>query len=245
MSRPLASPWVRGGLVLLVLVAVSATWRALPVSEWVERAVAPVQALGAWGCLLYVAAYTVCVVLMVPGSALTLAGGYLYGPWLGTALVSVASTAGATAAFLLARVLGRERVGRWIRLDPRFESIDRAVAERGARVVFLLRLSPIFPFNVLNYALGLTGVRLVPYVLASWAGMLPGTLFYVLIGASFGPRGRPGGFGPWAWAAILITTGAATIYVGWLARRAIAASPAAPATEDAPRCPTDRSASPP
>jgi uncharacterized membrane protein YdjX (TVP38/TMEM64 family) len=243
MTRRLANPWVRGAFVLVVLVGLAVIWRALPLSAWVERAVEPVRALGAWGCLIYLAAYTVAVVLMVPGSAITLAGGYLYGPWLGTALVSAASTAGASVAFLVARALGRDRAGRWMRHDARVDAIDRAVAERGALVVFLLRLSPVIPFNVLNYALGLSSVSFAPYVLATWVGMLPGTLVYVLIGASFGPRARLGGLGPAGWAAILVTTAVATLYVGWLARRAID-SVAAPPAQEASACETNNPASP-
>ncbi|HEV3166506.1 MAG TPA: TVP38/TMEM64 family protein [Isosphaeraceae bacterium] len=221
MLRFVRHPAVRGGLVLLVLLGVALAWRALPVSAWVERALGPIQRAGAWGGLGYVLAYVVFVVLLIPGTPMTLAGGYLYGPVVGSLLVSLASTMGAAAAFLVARTLVRERVRRAVEHDPRFDAIDRAVARRGAWVVLLLRLSPMVPFNVLNYALGMTGVGFWPYVLASWVGMMPSTIVYVLVGASGSPGGQPELLGPVYWVVIVTTTIVATGYVGWLAKRAL------------------------
>jgi uncharacterized membrane protein YdjX (TVP38/TMEM64 family) len=235
MTAP--KPWLRGLLLLAALIGLALAWRALPIGAWVEEGLEPIRRAGAWGCLAYVAVYAVSVVLMVPGSALTLAAGVLYPLWLGTALVSAASTLGAALAFLAARGLARERVRRRVERDPRFAAIDRAVALRGAWVVFLLRLSPVVPFNLLNYALGLTGVGFVPYVLASWVGMLPGTLLYVMIGSLFGPSGRPGGLGPAYWTAVVAATLVATAYVGRLVRRALAELTETP-PEPSP-CPTE------
>ena len=98
-------------------------------------------------------------------------------------MVSRASTLGATLAFLLGRSFARDWVGARLATMPRFAALDQAIAERGAVVVFLTRLAPIFPFNLLNYALGLTQIRLRQYVLASWLGMMPGTLLYVYLGS--------------------------------------------------------------
>lgn len=135
------------------------------------------------GIIAYILAYTVGTVLMVPGWILTVGAGLTYGLAAGTALVSAASVLGATASYLIAQHLVRESVERKISGDPRFVAIDRAIAERGWKMVFLLRLSPALPFNLMNYALGLTRIRLRHYVVASWLGMLPGTVMYVYLGS--------------------------------------------------------------
>jgi len=112
----------------------------------------------------------------------------------GTALVLVGATLGSTAAFVVSRYLARDAVARKVEGDRRFASIDRAIERQGRRIVFLLRLSPIFPFNLLNYALGLTRVRLADYVVAS-LGMLPGTLLYVYSGKVAGELAALAGSG--------------------------------------------------
>ncbi|KAL4419775.1 hypothetical protein ABPG75_007009 [Micractinium tetrahymenae] len=143
-----------------------------------------VQEAGPLGPLVFVAAYVVATVLLVPASLLTVGAGFIFGPVLGTAVVSVASTAGASAAFLVGRSLGREAVQRRLEGNPRFAAVDAAIGRQGAKIVLLLRLSPLFPFTLLNYALSLTKVDFASYVLASWAGMLPGTVAYVAIGGA-------------------------------------------------------------
>ena len=120
---------------------------------------------------------------MLPGSILTLGAGYLFGLGYGFAIVSFASTVGATCAFLVGRFFAREWVAGKLSAMPRFSALDRAVGARGAAVVLLTRLSPAFPFTLLNYALGLTQVPLKTYVLVSWLGMMPGTLLYVYLGS--------------------------------------------------------------
>ncbi len=114
---------------------------------------------------------------------LTLGGGYLFGLGYGFVIVSAASVVGATCAFLIGRFAARDWVADKLAAMPRFAALDRAVGQRGALVVLLTRLSPAFPFNLLNYALGLTRVPLGPYVLVSWLGMIPGTLLYVYLGS--------------------------------------------------------------
>ena len=143
-----------------------------------------IQSAGAAGPLIFIAAYIAATVLLVPASVLTLAAGFLFGPALGTAVVSVASTAGACAAFLVGRYLARPAVQRRIEGNARFSAVDAAIAREGWRIVLLLRLSPLFPFSLLNYALSLTSIELAPYALASWAGMLPGTVAYVALGGA-------------------------------------------------------------
>ncbi len=122
--------------------------------------------------------------LFVPAWPLTVGAGAAYGVVAGTALVSISSVTGAALAFLLARSLLRRQVERWVAGNLRFAAIDQAVGRQGWRIVALTRLSPVFPFNLLNYAYGLTAIGFGPYVLASWLAMLPGTLLYVYLGAA-------------------------------------------------------------
>jgi uncharacterized membrane protein YdjX (TVP38/TMEM64 family) len=143
-----------------------------------------IQSAGLLGPVIFVAAYVAATVLLIPGSILTLAAGFLFGPFLGTAVVSVASTLGASAAFLVGRYLARPAVEKRIQGNTKFAAVDAAIGREGPKIVFLLRLSPLFPFTLLNYALSLTKVEFGPYVLASWAGMLPGTVAYVALGGA-------------------------------------------------------------
>ena len=153
---------------------------------------ARVDALGAWGPVVFVVGYALAVVAFVPGSILTLIAGALFGLAKGTGLVLVAATLGASAAFLISRYLARDPVERRLAGHPRFAAIDRAVGAEGRKIVFLLRLSPLFPFTLLNYALGITRVRFADYVVAS-VGMLPGTLLYVYYGQVAGDVARLAG----------------------------------------------------
>lgn len=163
----------------VALVAVVLLGREL--GGYVPRFAAWVEGLGVWGPLVFVVGYAAAVVGFVPGSVLTLAAGAIFGLAEGTAYVFLAASLGATVAFLVSRYFARAAIERRIEGDARFAAIDRAVGEQGRRIVFLLRLSPVFPFNLLNYALGLTQVRLADYVVAC-LGMLPGTILYVYLG---------------------------------------------------------------
>jgi uncharacterized membrane protein YdjX (TVP38/TMEM64 family) len=170
---------------VLLLVAVVLAARFFPLSLWLNSFLEWVRALGFIGALLYFFVYVLGTVLFVPGTALTLGSGLLFGVLWGTLLVSLASVLGATLAFLIARSFGREWTRKRIERYPRFNIIDRAIGENGFKLVLLMRLQPVFlPFAILNYALGLTRVRLRDYVLASWIGMLPATTLYVYIGTS-------------------------------------------------------------
>ena len=184
--------------------------------------------LGFWGPLVFVLGYAIAVVAFVPASLLTLAAGAIFGLAAGTVYVLVAATLGACAAFLVSRHLARARVERRLAGNPRFAAIDRAIGEQGLRIVFLLRLSPAFPFNLLNYALGLTRVRFGDYAIAC-AGMLPGTLLYVYSGklagdlAALAAGARPEGDGgrTLLWAVGLLATLVVTLIVTRIARRAL------------------------
>lgn len=140
-----------------------------------------VHGLGVWGPVTFIAGYALATVALVPGTILTLAAGPLFGIALGVVYVFVGATLGAIGGFLIARFIARGAVERLLAGNHNVAAIDRAIGREGRTIVFLLRLSPLFPFTLLNYALGLTQVRFADFLLAS-IGMLPGTLLYVYLG---------------------------------------------------------------
>ncbi len=162
-----------GAAFALVGVAVEAAV-ALPLTVWAAQLVEGVRGAGALGLLVYALAYVAAALLLLPGSLLTLGAGLAYGPLYGTMLVSPVSVAAASAAFLLGRTAARPWVQKRVEADPRFAAIDAAIGRHGFKIVALLRLSPVLPFNLLNYALGLTRVGLSDYVLGSFLGCFRG-----------------------------------------------------------------------
>lgn len=143
------------------------------------------EALGAWGPVAFIALYVLGSILFVPGALLTLVAGAVFGLWRGVLIVFTGAVLGSSSAFAIARTLGRDRVTAWLARDERMAAVSRAVAGKGVTVVLLLRLSPIFPYNVLNYALGLSGIRYRDFLVGS-IGMLPGTFLYTYYGKVVG-----------------------------------------------------------
>jgi uncharacterized membrane protein YdjX (TVP38/TMEM64 family) len=143
-----------------------------------------VQTAGIWGAVIFGFAYIPASVLFVPASVLTLGAGFVFGIVKGTVIVSLGSTAGAAAAFMVARTVGQGWVVRQMTRRRTLDAIARAVETEAFKVVLLTRLSPLFPFNLLNYAFGLSAVPFKTYLLGSWIGMLPGTLMYIYLGAA-------------------------------------------------------------
>lgn len=193
------------------------------VLAWIEDA-------GPIGPVVFFGLYVMACVFMLPGSILTMGAGAVFGVVNGLMLVSLSSTVGATAAFLVGRYLARERVTLRVTGNPTFRAIDEAVASEGWKIVGLTRLSPVFPFNLLNYAFGLTRVSLRDYVLASWIGMIPGTAMYVYLGSLAGSlaelgttaAGRTRTAAEWGLYAVgLIATMAVTVVITRIARRAL------------------------
>ena len=224
---------VRVIIAIVVVIALVLLGRQL--SGQLPRLTAAVDGLGAWGPIVFILAYAIACIAFVPASLLTLGAGALFGVVKGTAFVLIGATLGATGAFLIARYVARDWITERVQRDARFAAIDAAIALEGRKVVFLLRLSPVIPFNVLNYALGLTQVRLIDFVVAS-IGMIPGTLLYVYTGklasvvvgasnAASPPRGPAFyvvlGLG-------LAATAAVTIIVTRLAKRALATATGTP-----------------
>ncbi|HEV8702336.1 MAG TPA: TVP38/TMEM64 family protein [Candidatus Polarisedimenticolia bacterium] len=218
----------RMALLLALAAALFIAARVLPIGAWLASLNGLFTRLGPWGIVLFVLVYALAAVLFVPGSPLTVGAGLVYGLGPGFAAASAGSTLGAACAFLVARYLARDRVERWVGGDPRFRAIDEAVGREGWTIVLLTRLSPVFPFNLLNYLYGLTRVPFHTYLPASWIGMMPGTLLYVYLGfagrtvaqaATAGLARSPAEYAFWATG--LLATIAVTLYVTRLARRAL------------------------
>ena len=186
-SRPYASHLPKIAAAAVALAVLFVLFRLLPVAAWIEAFKSYVKAQGTAGALIFGLVYVgASLVPGGPAALLTLAAGAVYGLVAGTVLVSFASITAATLAFLLARGTLRERVARMTEGNPRFAGLNRAIGKEGAKIVALVRLSPAFPFTIVNYLFGLTPVKLAPYVLASWIAMLPGTLAYVYFGSALG-----------------------------------------------------------
>lgn len=207
---------------LVVGALLAATW-LLPLEQWLRVFQQRVEGMGALGAVLYAAVYIVAALLLVPGSLLTIGAGLLFGLLWGSVVVSAAATMAAALGFLIARYLARSRVQRIAEKNQRFGAIDRAIRDKGWKVVLLLRLSPLVPYSVSNYLYGLTPVRFWPYLLASWAGMLPATVLYVYLGAAGRAAAEGRSAGEWALlAAGLVATAAATLMLARSARRHLA-----------------------
>ncbi len=197
--------------------------------EFLTTALTWTASVGFWGQAAFVGLYALACVLFLPGSVLTLGAGAAFGLGRGFVLVSIASTLGASLSFLTGRFLLRDWVARKLKSVPAFDAISAAVGTEGWKVVLLTRLSPVLPFNLLNYAYGLTSVSFGEYVLASWIGMMPGTFLYVYLGSAAGEAARAGAGAktrsPLEWTLFgvgLAATALAAWLVGRTAKRALA-----------------------
>ncbi|MEX2580155.1 MAG: TVP38/TMEM64 family protein [Verrucomicrobiales bacterium] len=177
-----ASTWKWIALAALAI-GLFIAFRFLPVEEWWESLSDWLDSIGLWAPVAFVVVYAVATVLFVPGFALTVGAGALFGVLKGTLWVVVGSNLGASAAFLIGRYLARDRVAKRIAGNEKFEALDSAIGREGWKIVVLTRLSPVFPFSLLNYAFGLAKVKWLHYAAASLVGMLPGTVMYVYLGS--------------------------------------------------------------
>lgn len=214
-------------LLIVVVITLLLSLLFLPVRAWFGELQGWIATLGAVGPVVLAVIYVLATVLLAPGSVLTLMAGALFGLWIGSLTVLVGANLGALCSFLLARTQLREKVAKWAEANPKFAALDQAIGQAGFKMVFLSRLSPAFPFVLLNYLLGLTKVRTGAYVLANLLGMLPGTFLYVYIGAVAGEalNGTPDNSGPFR--KILTVVGlfatiGVVVLVTRLARRALA-----------------------
>ena len=223
-SFSISSNW-RWVLYATAGVALVLALKYFHVQDLLKAALDWIGNLGPWGPVIFAGLYVVATVLFVPGSVLTLGAGAVFGVALGSVCVSIGATLGATAAFLVGRYLARDAIARKIEKNEKFATIDRAVADEGWKIVLLTRLSPVFPFTLLNYAFGLTRVKLSHYVLASWLGMIPATVMFVYLGSlvNVGAGHRQRTTGEWVlYGAGLLATVMVTVFVTRLAKKALA-----------------------
>jgi uncharacterized membrane protein YdjX (TVP38/TMEM64 family) len=220
----------RVAVLIVIIIALFLAMRFLPVQQWLRSFNDWVGQMGVAGIFIFIGVYAIATVLLAPGAILTIGAGFAFGLWKGFLAVSAAATLGASLAFLVARFIARDKVEAIAKRNEKFRKIDNATSKQGAKLVFLLRLSPVIPFNLSNYFYGLTGVKFWPYVLASWFGMMPGTFLYVYIGtagraavsAAAGGEAMKHGWQYWAFLSVgLAATIAATIWVAKIARDAL------------------------
>ena len=210
------------------LAEASPVTRGFNLQEMLRQALAWINGLGRVGAIAYIALYIIATVAFLPGSLVTLGGGAIFGVFWGSLYVFMGASLGATAAFLVGRYFARDWVYKKIAGNEKFRKIDEAVGKEGFKIVCLTRLSPVFPFNLLNYAFGVTGVSLKDYLLG-FAGMIPGTVMYVYLGdlagacALIGTNAQPtNSVVEWARMIIgFIATVAVTVAITRIARKAL------------------------
>jgi len=170
-------------VLVLVVIALSILSAILPIKDWIRSFIGWVQQLGPSGVIVFIAAYALATVLFLPGWIFTVGAGLVYGIVGGTSVALSGAIIGATLAFLIARYLLRKNIEEFANKNPRFKAIDDAVGKNGWKIIGLLRLSPLIPFNLSNYFYGITSVSFAAYVAVSAVGMIPGTLLYAYLGA--------------------------------------------------------------
>lgn len=186
--------WVKLAVGVALIALAAGMSFVLPVRDYLQQFLEILQGFGLWGLAILSVSYVAACVLFIPGFILTVGAGFLAAVLyadnafiavaVGTVAVSLGSVAGACVAFLLGRTLARDWVDQKVSGNTRFKALDEAIGKSGLKVVFLTRLSPLFPFNMLNYMMGVTKVRFRDYLIGSWIGMLPGTVLYVYIGTT-------------------------------------------------------------
>ena len=208
--------WLKPVLFVVALAAILVAFKVFGLGDRLVELRAWILALGPLGAVVFVLIYGVATTVALPASVLTVAAGAMFGSVLGVVLVSVGSTLGAAGAFALARWLARDAVSRWLAGNEKFRQLDALTERHGAIIVAIMRLVPIFPFNLLNYGFGLTRVSFGTYIFWSWLCMLPGTVLYV-VGADAVAQGLAEGRVPWALLGALV---AAIVVLGLLVRHA-------------------------
>lgn len=174
------------------------------------------EAAGLMAPLAFVVLYATLTVLLVPGSIGSIAAGAVFGPLWGSVLTVLGATAGATAAFVVARRAGRARIAP--RLGPKGRRVDRWLADNALLAMLAVRLVPLVPFNIANYAAGISPIGLRTYVVTTAVGIVPGTVAFVVLGSSASRPGSP---------AFLASLGALGLLMlaGWIARRVVDSPP--------------------
>ena len=201
-NRQTRSATARIAVLVVILMALFLAMRFLPVQQWLSSFNDWVGQMGTVGILVFIVVYALATVLLAPGSILTIGAGFAFGLWKGFLAAWTGATLGASLAFLVARFVARDKIESIAKRNEKFRKIDNAIGKKGAKLIFLLRLSPVIPFNLSNYFYGLTAVKFWLYVLASWIGMMPGTFLYVYVGAA-------------SKAAVAAATGGEAVKHGW------------------------------
>jgi pyruvate/2-oxoglutarate dehydrogenase complex dihydrolipoamide dehydrogenase (E3) component/uncharacterized membrane protein YdjX (TVP38/TMEM64 family) len=183
-GRSMAKSLTRIILIVIVAIVLAASLLILPVKHYLIASLEWTQGFGIWAPLFVAGFYILAAVLFLPGSVITLGAGFLFGVPTGLLTVLIGANLGAWAAFLVGRTIARKWVEKKVAGNPKFAAVDEALGREGFKVVLVLRLSPVFPFDLLNYALGITRVSFANYAVASVIGMLPGTLMYVYFGSA-------------------------------------------------------------
>jgi uncharacterized membrane protein YdjX (TVP38/TMEM64 family) len=209
------------GKLILFIVLLATVIILLRLTGWGDKLILLrdwISSLGVWGPFVFVLLYIAAVIAALPGAAITIAGGTLFGSVAGVILVSIASTIGASLAFLIARYLARDFVLRKLAANETFRQLDRLTLEHGAAVVAITRLVPLFPFDILNYGFGLTAISFRTYVFWSWLCMLPGTILYV-VGTDAVVSAISSGEIPWLLVSVLLIAGIALAFLVRLAKK--------------------------
>jgi uncharacterized membrane protein YdjX (TVP38/TMEM64 family) len=214
-----ARRWFVGvGLLVSMGIGLTLLARFVPLDEVVRW----IEGLGHWGPIAMIATYVVATVALVPGTVLTVASGAIFGVVVGSLTAIAGANLGANGAFLVARALGRKRLEKWFRRSDRIEALDEVVGEQGLKIVALTRLAPVLPFNVLNYAYGVTRVRFRDYALGTLVAMIPFTVAYVVLGSvlgmAAGVRGRDRESTPLEWGLFVAGLVATVVFSLWTAR---------------------------
>ncbi len=215
-ATPWSWKWVVAGALLAALIVAGIL---LPIKEWVGSFRGWIMDLGPWSGLMFAGIYVLATVLLVPVSVLTIVAGLAFGLGWGFVVVVISATIGATLAFLVSRYLVHDRVKILVETRPRFKAVNEAVSKEGWKIVALLRLSPLVPFNLQNYFYGVTDIKLLHYVPATFVGIMPGTMLYVYLGAA-GTAASGEGHGPLEWGFFGAGFIATLMVVFWVTKKA-------------------------
>jgi uncharacterized membrane protein YdjX (TVP38/TMEM64 family) len=207
-----AGPWLGLGVLAAGLCL---AWLLLPVGSWVEALTGWIRGLGIAGVAMFALLFILAALTLAPDWPLAIVAGMVYGMW-GVPIVLAAAVVAAGLAFLFARYLARDRIRHLLARRRHFAAVDRAVAEDGWKIVLLLRLSPLVPFNLQNYALGFSAIPLRHYLAATAAGIVPGSLVYVYLGAL---GQQSGGAGPLRWTVFALGFAATLLLAVFVTRK--------------------------
>ncbi|MCU1347143.1 MAG: hypothetical protein JWO56_173 [Acidobacteria bacterium] len=185
-EEPRSFPIAKIAIAVAAIAGLALLYHFLPVREWLEAFKHYVATLGPLGWIVYALAYALCCVLFIPASVLTLGAGAIFGVVKGSIIVIAGATLGATLSFILARTILRKRIESMTATNEKFRALDQALTREGWKIVVLVRLSIVFPFTYINYAFGLTGIALGPYILATFIGIIPATVAFVYLGDAAG-----------------------------------------------------------